>query len=170
MEKIYVTYEEAHRLVQKIAKDIEKDKWEPDCIVGIAAGGFIPARILRNFIKKDIYIVGLKRYSEENEIHSIPIKIQWIDEIEKKLKGKKILLVDEIDDTRVTLSYCLIELIKTKPSEIRIAVLHQKKKEKKAELPNCIKTVYQGKVVPDKWIIYPWDALDIDEHNKICNI
>ncbi len=169
MEKIYVTYEDVHRLVEKIAKDIKKDKWEPDCIVGIAAGGFIPARILRNFLKKEIYIVGLKRYSEENEIHSIPIKIQWIDEIEKKLKGKKILLVDEIDDTRITLSYCIDELLKNKPSEVRIAVLHQKKKEKKAKFPDNVKIIYQGKIVPDKWIMYPWAATDIDEHNKLCN-
>lgn len=170
MEKIYVTYEEIHRLVKKIAEDIINDKWEPDCIVAIAAGGFIPARILRNFIKKDIYIVGLKRYTDENEIHSTPIKIQWIDEIEKKLKKKKILLVDEIDDTRITLSYCLKELLKNHPAEIRIAVLHQKSKKKKAKFPDNINKIYQGDIVPDRWIKYPWDSLDIDEHNKMCNI
>jgi uncharacterized protein len=169
MKKLYVTFEEVHKLVKKIAEDIINDNWEPDCIVGIAAGGFMPARILRNFIKKDIYVVGLKRYTDENEAHAVPIKIQWIDGIENKLKGKKILLVDEIDDTRITLSYCLNELLKSKPSEIRIAVLHQKAKNKKAKFPDKIKKIYQGSIVPDVWIKYPWDALDIDEHNKMCN-
>lgn len=168
MDKIYVTYEEVHKLMKKIAEEIGNDNWQPDCIVGISGGGLIPVRILRNFLKKDIYIVGLKRYTDENETHEIPIKIQWIDEVEKKVKGKKILLVDEIDDTRITLSYCLSELLKYNPDEIRIAVIHQKNKEKKALFPDKVK-VYEGKDVPDKWIIYPWDAHDIDEHNKLCN-
>ena len=169
MDKIYVTYEEVHKLMKKVADEIKQDNWHPDCIVGISGGGLIPVRILRNYIKKDIYIVGLKRYTDENETHEIPIKIQWIDEVEKKIKGKKILLVDEIDDTRITLTYCLKELLKYDPEEIRVAVIHQKIKDKKTSFPDGINVIYEGREVPDKWIIYPWDAHDIDEHNKICN-
>ena len=43
-------------------------------------------------------------------------------------------------------------------------------KEKKAKFPEKINKIYQGSIVPDKWIKYPWDTLDIDEHNKMCNI
>jgi uncharacterized protein len=168
MEKLYFSYEDIHKIVKKIALMIQKDNWKPDCIVGIAGGGFVPSRILRNYIKKDIYIVGLKRYTEENVTYEIPIKVQWIDEEEKKITGQKILLVDEIDDTRVTLSYCISELLKYKPKEIRTAVIHQKIKTKLAELPEKAKIIYQGQEVPDKWIVYPWDANDIEKHNELC--
>lgn len=169
MKKIYITYENIHKLIKKLASNIQNDNWEPDCIVAIAAGGFIPSRILRNFLKKEIYVVGLKRYSEEEIMHEVPIKIQWIDEIERKLAGKKILLVDEIDDTRVTLSYCLKELLSHSPKEIRVAVIHQKIKKKNADFPPEIKKIYQGSEVPDVWVKYPWDALDIEQHYKLCN-
>ena len=165
LNKLYITFEKTHNLIRKIAHDIKNDNWDPDCIVAIAAGGFIPSRILRNFIKKDIYVVGLKRYIDENLTHNIPVKIQWIDEVEKKIKGKKVLLVDEIDDTKITLSYCLKELLKHKPMEIRVAVIHKKIKKKKAEFPEEIKNIYIGEEVPDIWVKYPWDTLDIEKHN-----
>jgi uncharacterized protein len=168
MNKIYFTYQEIHKLVNKIALDIKNDNWIPDCIVAIATGGFIPSRIIRNYINRDIYVVGLKRYEDENEQHSLPVKFQWLDDVDRKISGKNVLLVDEIDDTRVTLSYCVEELMKHHPKDIRIAIIHQKKKEKLGVLPDDIK-IYQGNEVGDVWIKYPWDTQDIDDHYSHCD-
>jgi len=172
MEKLYVSYAQVHKLVAKAAAEVLDSGWEPDCIVAIASGGFIPARIFKTYLKKDIYVVGLKRYPDDSgtgEVpKDVPVKVQWIDEVERKLSGKKILLVDEVDDTRITLAYCVGELLKNHPAEIRIAVLHQKDKPKLAEYPAAAKVVYEGAVVPDMWIKYPWDALDIDEQERLA--
>jgi len=167
MEKLYVTYADVHNLVAKAAADVKASGWEPDLIVAIASGGFIPARIFKTYLKKDIYVVGLKRYPDESgseEPKPIPVKVQWIDEVERKLAGKKILLVDEVDDTRITLAYCVNELLTNHLAEIRVAVLHQKEKTKLAEYPTSVKVVYEGTRIPDIWIKYPWDAVDLGEH------
>lgn len=165
MTKLYVTYEDVHRNCAKLATDIAADGWEPEVIVAIASGGFIPARILKTYLKKNIYVVGLQRYDDEHAVRPVPLKIQWIDEVEKKLAGRRVLLVDEVDDTRVTLSFCLTELFRHGPAEIRVAVLHQKKKPKEALFPEGVK-VYQAEELDDLWIKYPWDAVDIDAHNQ----
>ncbi len=166
MSKLFVQYAEVHKLVAKIARDIAVSAWEPDLIVAIASGGFIPARILKTYLKKDIYVVGLRRYFDNALSIPVPLKVQWIDEVERKLSGKKVLLVDEVDDTRITLAYCVNELAKNALAEIRVAVLHQKDKRKLAAYPACVTTVYEGASIPDVWIKYPWDALDIDIHAK----
>jgi hypoxanthine phosphoribosyltransferase len=165
-EKFFISYEQIHKLVKKLALDIKESGWEPDLIVAIASGGFIPARILKTFLSKDIYVVGLKRYTDDKEIYDTPVKIQWIDEVEKKITGKKVLLVDEVDDTRVTLSYCLYELLRHAPEEIRVAVLHQKMKQKKGIFPPEIKHIYEAEKIFDTWIKYPWESKDIDLHNQ----
>jgi len=165
MDKLFVTYEDIHRHCAKLAADILADGWEPEVIVAIASGGFIPARILKTYLKKNIYVVGLQRYDDDHAVRSVPLKIQWIDEVEKKLSGRRVLLVDEVDDTRVTLAYCLQELFRHRPAEIRVAVLHQKKKPKEAVLPPGV-TAYQAVEIDDVWIKYPWDALDIERHNQ----
>jgi len=164
-EKLFVTYEDVHRHCAKLAADIAADRWSPDVIVAIASGGFIPARILKTYLKKNIYVVGLQRYDDEHAVRAVPLKIQWIDEVEKKLAGRKVLLVDEVDDTRVTLSFCLTELFRHAPAEIRVAVLHQKRKPKEASFPAGVK-IYEASVIDDLWIKYPWDATDIGAHNQ----
>lgn len=168
-DKLYFSYKSIHKTVALMAANIEKAGYKPDVIVAIGTGGFIPARILKTFINKPVFTVGLKFYDDNNQPIDRPQKIQWIDEVEKKLIGKSILLVDEIDDTRTTLAYCLRELLRYNPREIAVAVLHMKIKPKRDSFPEGIKHYFVGKEIEDKWTYYPWDAKDIDEYNKIVD-
>ena len=43
------------------------------------------------------------------------------------------------------------------PAAIGVAVVHNKLKEKKAQLPDDV-AYFAGEEVPDKWNCYPWDA------------
>ncbi len=165
MTPLFVSYNDIHRYCQDIAARIENDGWQPDCIVAIAGGGLIPARMLRTFLKIPIYVVGLQRYDDATIIAEEPQTTQWLDNAEKKLHDKHVLVVDEVDDTRVTLSHCTRALLEYQPRSIRIAVLHQKQKPKTAELPVQVEVVYAAQVVGDDWINYPWEAQDIDEHD-----
>jgi hypoxanthine phosphoribosyltransferase len=97
------------------------------------------------------------------------------------LIGKNILIVDEVDDTRTTLEYAVRELEKDvieaqkksgregEKTTFSIFVLHNKDKQKKGVLPE---DVVQGRydaarTVGDVWICYPWEATDIDEHDRL---
>ena len=163
--KKYITYDEIHRTVRHLAELIHADGYEPDTIVAIGTGGFIPARILRSFLRLPVLTVGIAYYDIDNRPTDNPRKIQWIDEVEQKLSGKRLLLVDEVDDSRVTLEYCLTELQSHHPEEIAVAVVHNKRKEKRGVFPPGIVRYFAGAELDDSWIIYPWDALDIDDHN-----
>lgn len=162
----YFTYEDIHRTVERLARRIRESRFDPDVIVAIGTGGFIPARILRTYIEKPILTVGIAYYDVNNRPMEVPQKIQWIDEVEKKLKGRRILLVDEVDDTRSTLAYCLSELLRNEPAAISVMVLHNKRKPKKAEFPPGISQVFVGEDLEDYWVYYPWDALDIEDHYR----
>ncbi|HFC7193946.1 TPA: hypothetical protein ACFOIQ_001824 [Neisseria meningitidis] len=50
---------------------------------------------------------------------------------------------------------------------IGVAVLHEKIKAKAGKIPEGI-PYFSGITVEDWWINYPWDALDIDEHNRLA--
>ena len=163
-EKIFFSYNDIHNTIRTLSTQIKDFGYDPDLIVAIGTGGFIPARIIKTYLDKPILTVGLKLYDENNMPKEAPEKIQWIDEVEKKLKGKKVLLVDEVDDSRVTLEYCLRELMSDEPAEIAVAVLHNKDKEKRGSIPEGITAYFYGEQLPDKWICYPWDAIDIDSH------
>lgn len=167
-EKLYLTYNDIHKTVKSLADQIVEEDSLPEVMVAIGTGGFIPARILKTFIERPIYTVGISYYDLENKPKDSPQKIQWIDEVEKKLQGKRVLLVDEVDDSRVTLEYCLKELIKHHPSEISVAVLHNKLKQKNGSFPPEVKKYFAGRELPDKWICYPWDADDIEQQDRLA--
>ena len=74
------------------------------------------------------------------------------------VRGRRVLIVDEVDDTRATLQYCVEEVIETNgPSHIAVAVVHNKLKQKKGVLTDDI-LYLAGENVADCWNCYPWDA------------
>jgi hypothetical protein len=165
--KRFFSYNEIHRTVAALAAEIQASGFDPDVTVAIGTGGFIPARILKTFLKKPILTVGVKLYNDDtNQMGDGPKKVQWIDEVERKLKGRKVLLIDEVDDSRTTLAYCLRELLSHQPAEIGVAVLHCKDKPKNDQFPEGVKRYWVGQHLRDIWVVYPWDAEDIDQHEK----
>ena len=165
-DKFYVSYNTVHKLIKDLALKIKDSDFDPDVIVAIGSGGFIPARIIKTFINRPIFAVGISYYGIDNKHRNHPTKIQWIDEVQEQLKGKKLLLIDEVDDTRATLGYCVGELLKYEPEEIAVLVLHNKRKEKDINFPDEIKRYYPAMEVDDIWIKYPWDAEDIEKHTE----
>ena len=135
-DKFYVSYNTVHKLVKGLAEKILASGFDPDVIVAIGSGGFIPARIIKTFINRPIYAVGISYYGVDKKHKDHPTKIQWIDEVADQLRGKKVLLIDEVDDTRATLAYCVGELLSYQPEEIAVLVLHNKLKKKGCGVPS----------------------------------
>lgn len=192
--KMYISYNNIHQLCQESADKIKAFK--PDLIIAIGGGGFIPARMLRTFLKEPghpnvrIMAIILSLYedvstvgSQIEQVGTQVIRTQWIDYNQSKidLVGKNVLIIDEVDDTRTTLHYAVSELKKdvveqckaknADPNDTKfgIFVLHDKEKPKRADLPDEIMKTgnyFAARSVPDVWIAYPWESTDIVYHTK----
>ncbi|CAH0056362.1 unnamed protein product [Clonostachys solani] len=198
VKKIYVTYNDVHKLCKESAEKLLVD-FQPHLMVAIGGGGYVPARILRSFLKKPgspnipIQAIGLSLYEalgNDTQVETLGTKVtrtQWLDlsslgEMEN-LIGKRVLIVDEVDDTRTTLEYAVKELEKdvelarerlggNQPkAEFSIFVLHNKDKQKKGVLPHDMVAAGRylaARTVGDEWICYPWEAMDIEEHDRLA--
>jgi hypoxanthine phosphoribosyltransferase len=102
------------------------DEFNPNVMIAIGGGGFVPARILRTFLKRPgaknipIVAIGLSLYEDipqhtgpEEEAGVAVVRTQWLDFSTiggQDLIGKRVLIVDEVDDTRTVLppliSFC----------------------------------------------------------------
>ncbi|MCO6504120.1 MAG: phosphoribosyltransferase [Snodgrassella sp.] len=165
MKKIWYNYEDIHRAIKQLAEKIQASEHSFDAMIAIGGGGFIPARILRSFLNIPVYTVTLSYYDVNDQPTDLPQKIQWTDGFDTKLKEKKLLIIDEVDDSRATLEFCIRELQHEGFNQLGVAVLHEKRKPKKGVLPAEM-PYYSAMQVDDWWINYPWDALDIDEHYR----
>jgi len=194
--KTYITYNQVHKMCQDAAPKI-LNEYKPNLMIAIGGGGFVPARILRSFLKKPgspnipIQAIGLSLYEKlsgdgpEEEPGTKVTRTQWLDFSALKnteLVGKNILIVDEVDDTRTTLQYAVQELSKDVEAEAKklgregektnffIFVLHNKDKPKRGMLPK--EMIEEGRylaanTIGDVWCCYPWEATDIDEHDRL---
>ncbi|CAK7902474.1 hypoxanthine-guanine phosphoribosyltransferase [[Candida] anglica] len=192
--KMYISYNNVHQLCQEAADKIKQFK--PDLIIAIGGGGFIPARMLRTFLKEPgqanvrIMAIILSLYedigtvgTQAEAVGTKVVRTQWIDYAQSKidLVGKNVLIIDEVDDTRTTLHYAVSELKKDVEEQAKaknadpnstkfgIFVLHDKIKTKRADLPDDIMKTgnyFACRTVPDCWIAYPWESADIVYHQK----
>ena len=167
VHKIWYTYDDIHKTVKHIAQKINEAGVRYDAMIAIGGGGFIPARMLRTFLDVPIYAVTTAYYLDETEAKTGDAvqKIQWLDPVPTELAGKNVLVVDEVDDSRTTMDFVLRELQKEGFGCIGVAVIHNKLKPKTAELPSGI-AYFSGMDIEDWWINYPWDAVDIEAHNR----
>ncbi|PPQ65497.1 hypothetical protein CVT26_000137 [Gymnopilus dilepis] len=187
----HVTYNDIHNLIREVTPKIAAE-FNPDLLIAI---GFFPARVMRTFLRQEttnktlqIQAIGLSLYepvdgATAEQIGNEVIRTQWLGpNAGKLLLGKRNLIVDEVDDTRKTLHYALSELQKDVEEELLsypeaerqnlraatkfgIFVVHNKLKPKLAELPPGT-PYFAGEEVEDVWLNYPWEATDIEEHDR----
>lgn len=196
-KRLYITYNDVHKMCQNAAAKI-LDEYKPNLMIAIGGGGYVPARILRSFLKRTgspnipIQAIGLSLYEQLDQTNPeekpglTVTRTQWLDFASLKgtdLVGKNILIVDEVDDTRTTLQYAVQELSKDVAEQAKrqgrenettkffIFVLHNKDKAKRGELPEDMMAegrYLAAQTVKDVWCCYPWEALDIDEHDRLA--
>ena len=139
------SWSDIERMCEQLARKIKKSGFEPDLIVGIARGGWVPARILSDiFNNKNIASIGVVFYkgvgatAEKPKLtHGLPVKVN----------GKKILLVDDVSDTGESLIFAKKTIKGAK--EVKVATLHMKPWSK-------FKPDFYVKTT-NAWLIYPWE-------------
>lgn len=138
--------------IVKFAKSLSglvKDSdYKIDIAVAIARGGFVPARILsdylsiRNLTAIKVEHWGIAATETEKAVLKYPLNAD--------IKDINVLLVDDITDTGDTLRVSLEYLKSFKPKEIRTAVLIHK------TCSVVTPDYFVRKVEEWKWIIFPW--------------
>lgn len=158
-DKLSVSYQEIHDLVKTGFKKLQETNFKPDYIIAIGGGGFIPARILRTYLDVPILALTISFYDSESHTSSVqPKVIQNIDP--EVIRGKKVLIVDEVDDTRSTLNWIVTNIVAKGTDDYGIFVVHNKSKNKVVsveEIMNNSNLYIPCSDTNNLWINYPWD-------------
>ena len=141
------SWEEIYELLLELADQIREDGFEPDVVVGVSRGGWPPARVMSDLLgKPQLVNVATEFYLGVAETKGEPVITQPVS---ASVKGKKVLVVDDIADTGKSLKLIQAHLKERGATEIRVAAIYYK--------PWSI-------VVPDyyqkdttSWVIFPWE-------------
>ncbi len=143
-----ISWAEVQRLCQQLAGRVRASGYHPDIVIAIGRGGYVPARLLCDCldimalttIKIEHYRSGASR--QEQAVIRFPLKAD--------IRGLKVLLVDDVNDTGDTLDVAIEHLQTFHPAEIRTAVMHHK------TTTSFNVDYYARKVIKWRWLIYPW--------------
>ena len=125
---LYVSYDEYHNLIEKLAIQIHKSGWEFDTILCLARGGMRPGDILSRIFNKPLAIMSTSSYrANEGTVQGHLDIARFITTPKGEIAGR-VLLVDDLADSGHTLK-AVVDMLKDnyKPiSELRTAVVWTK--------------------------------------------
>ncbi|HUV81479.1 MAG TPA: phosphoribosyltransferase [archaeon] len=147
-----ITWDEALRMSRSLANMIDRSGYKPDIIVAIGRGGYVPARIVCDYLLfRDLTSIRIEHWGVaatlEREAY---IKFGLSTDI----SGLKVLLVDDITDTGDTLVAAMDYLSKQNPASVRTAVLQHK------TCSTITPDFFAHRIIKWRWIIYPWAAFE----------
>ena len=141
------SWKKIHRSILELSVEIEKSNFKPDIIVGMARGGWIPARIISDCLgNPNLANVSVEFYENLGETKSKPMIKQPIS---VSVRNKKILLVDDVVDTGKSVKLVETHLRNNGASSIKIASVYYK------PWSIVIPEYYQKET--QLWIIFPWE-------------
>lgn len=146
------TLQEVYDLSYTLAERIGASGFEPDMIIAVARGGYIPARLLCDFLNiKDMTSITVRHYTDT----ATKLKqAKVLYPVNTDISDRNILVVDDVNDTGDTLRVAMQHLNTLGATEIRTAVLHEK------EVTQFKSNYNIGYITDWHWLIYPWAAVE----------
>lgn len=147
-----ISQKEAYDFAKMLARKIKDSGFVPDIIIAIGRGGYVPARYVCDFLLfDDLTTIKIEHYKKGADIQETAnVKFPLSTDV----SGKKILVVDDVTDTGMTLKLAVDYLEKFEPAEMKTAVLQHK------ICSDFVPDYYAKKIVKWRWIIYPWAAYE----------
>jgi hypoxanthine phosphoribosyltransferase len=143
-----ISWARFHALARKLARRVHASGYRPDILVAIGRGGYLPARILSDFLDvMDLTSFKIEHYHATHKGREARVRYP----LNADLTGRHVLLVDDVSDSGDTFRVALDHLAGCgRPAEVRTAVLHHKL------VSPYVPDYYAQKVVKWRWIVYPW--------------
>jgi hypoxanthine phosphoribosyltransferase len=145
LEFRYIDWAAYGNLVSALAEKIRGSGTEYDLVVGIARGGIPVAMVISDELGVGIDIINVKSYTGIAKRKAPRI----VSTLTEEVKGKKVLVVDDLVDEGDTMKTVLTFLRKMRPAQLSTAVIFRKPWSK-LEPRFHLETV-------DEWIVFPWE-------------
>jgi hypoxanthine phosphoribosyltransferase len=147
--KPLITQGKINQAVANLAAEINRDyRGKQPLLIGILKGSFVfMADLVRQLdLPIEVDFVKLSSYGSGTRSSG---KIEVVQGLKSLIKGRDVLIVEDIVDTGLTVSFLMDNLRKKKPASLKLCVLVDKPSEHK--VPVTID--YLGFTVPNKFIV-----------------
>jgi hypoxanthine phosphoribosyltransferase len=166
MERIFgrpiVTQEEMRARIRELGKQITTDYTGKDLVlVGVLKGAYAFYADLARAIRIPMRVDFLMATSH-GEGTKTSGKVKVVTELTEDIRGKEVLLVEDIVDSGLTVQYLIKTLAKKKPRSIKVCTLLSKPERRTIDVP----IDYVGFKIPSKYVV----GYGLDYQQKYRNL
>jgi hypoxanthine phosphoribosyltransferase len=153
---ILLSHEQIEAAVKKLAAEIGQEYQDKyPLLIGVLKGSFVfMADLIRHLdFPLEVEFIRLSSYGRGRESSG---KIKVVQGLPSKVRGRDVLVVEDIVDTGLTNGFLLDYLRQKKPASLRLCALTDKPSRR--QVPVTID--YLGFTVPDKFVVgygLDWD-------------
>jgi len=143
-----ISWHRFYALARCLAHRVHDSGYRPQVIVAIGRGGYMPARILSDFLGQ-MDLTGFKIEHYRGAHKQVAARVRY--PLAADVAGRRVLLVDDVSDSGDTFAVALEHLRRRgQPAAVRTAVLHHK------TVCPYVPDYYASRIVKWRWLIYPW--------------
>jgi hypoxanthine phosphoribosyltransferase len=147
-----ISWDHFNQLSRELALKIKDSGYSPDIIIAIGRGGYMPARILSDYLDNmNLTSFKVEHYKSSQKEKVANIRYPLVADIAEQ----RVLLVDDVSDSGDTFNVAIEHIMQhAQPKALKTASLHHK-----------VVSVYEPdyyveKVTEWHWIIYPWAVIE----------
>lgn len=144
-----ISWRSYHTLARKLAATILSSRTHYDEIVAISRGGLTLGHLLTDFLRIPIATISIQSYTDIQARGEIKI----LTKLQTSIRGKRILLVDDVSDSGKTLKRAVSYLKRCGPVDITTVTVFYK--------PHSVfRPDYYAKQTT-RWIIFPYEPTEM---------
>jgi hypoxanthine phosphoribosyltransferase len=148
--RVLLSAEQIQNRIVELGAEIDRDyaEGEPVYLIGVLKGAFIFLADLARAMKTQVRIefIGISSYGKAKTSSG---QVQLTKDLDVPIEGHHVILVEDILDTGITLSYLAMLMAQRKPKSLRIATLLDKPERRRTP----VKVDYVGFRIPDEFVI-----------------
>ena len=147
--KILISRDEIANAVDRLASEIKRDyQGKQPLLIGVLKGAFVfMADLMRQLdLPLELEFVRLSSYGAARESSG---RVRVVQGLKTPIKGRDVLVIEDIVDTGITISLLLDYLSKKQPASLKLCVLTDKPSRRRVP----VSIDYLGFTVPDKFVV-----------------
>ena len=149
IERVLLSEDELRQRVRELGEEISKEYAGKEILmIGVLRGAVMFMADLARAITVPVMIdfMAVSSYGTSTSSSGI---VRILKDLDEEVAGKHVLIVEDIIDSGLTLSYLVDNIKSRQPASVRICTLLNKPERRKVDL----EVNYNGFVVPDEFVV-----------------
>ncbi|HET7480521.1 MAG TPA: hypoxanthine phosphoribosyltransferase [Rubrobacteraceae bacterium] len=149
VQEVLIPSDEIQAKLRELGERITEDyRGEKPLLVGVLRGAIlVMSDLMRNIdLQCEIDFMDISSYGSGTSSSGV---VRILKDLEEDITDRRVLIVEDIIDTGLTLSYLLRSLLARKPASLEVCALLSKPSRRRVELD----VKYLGFEVPDEFVV-----------------